>query len=242
MSDQADEIQAVRALFARESHGVLCTAHALSSAWPYGSMVPFAMLDNGDAVIFVSDIAEHTRNLLADPRATLLVRDSASQDPQADARHAMMVRASCPDGDQAAAMEQAYFARFPGSERMREAHGFRAWKLECERIRWIAGFGSMGWIDRPTWTGEPDPIAPHAADIVEHLNDDHADAMRELAVAFGVPDAETARAVAVDRGGLDLIAQLPGGDDRPARAPFRTVATTPDSVRQEVIAQLRAVR
>ena len=75
MSDEADEIQAVRALFARETHGALCTAHAWSSAWPYGSMVPFAMLDNGDAAIFVSDIAEHTRNLLADPRATLLVRD-----------------------------------------------------------------------------------------------------------------------------------------------------------------------
>jgi len=239
---ESDPIQAVRALFARETHGVLCTAHALSSAWPYGSVVPFATLDNGDVAIFVSHIAEHTRNLLADPRATLLVRDSASSDPQADARHAMMVRARRPEGDEAAAIERSYFERFPGSERMREAHGFSAWRLECERIRWIAGFGSMGWIDRPTWTGEPDPIAAHAQGIVEHLNDDHADAMRELAVAFGAPDAVAARAVAVDRGGLDLIASRDGGGEQPARAPFANVATTPDQVRQEVIAQLRAVR
>ena len=186
--------------------------------------------------------SRHTRNLRADPRATLLVRDTGSNDPQADPRHAMMVRARCPEGDEARDLERAYFARFPGSERMREAHGFSAWRLECERIRWIAGFGSMGWIDRPTWTGEPDPIAPHAQGIVDHLNDDHLDAMRELAVAFGVPDATAARAVAVDRGGLDLVAEAPDGRERTARAPFRDVATTPDQVRQEVIAQLRAVR
>ncbi|MFN3240944.1 MAG: HugZ family protein [Planctomycetota bacterium] len=239
---EPDQIQAVRALFARETDGVLCTAHARSSAWPYGSVVPFALLEQGDAVIFVSDIAEHTANLRADPRATLLVRDSASDDAQADARHAMMVRARRPDGDEQDQLERVYFARFPGAARMREAHGFSAWRLECERIRWIAGFGSMGWIDRPTWTGEPDPIAPHADRIVAHLDDDHADAMRELAVAFGVPDATAARAVAVDRGGLDLVAEVAGGGDRPARAPFRSIATTADEVRQQVIALLREIR
>lgn len=242
MTGTDDELIAVRALFARETHGVLCTGHALADGWPYGSVVPYAVLDDFDVAIFVSDIAEHTRNLRADPRATLMVRDSASHDPQADPRHAMMVRARCPDGEEAAALERAYFTRFPASERMREAHGFSVWRLECERVRWIAGFGSMGWIDRASWTGAPDPVAPHAAGIVAHLNEDHADAMLELAAAFGAPEAAAAQAVSVDRGGLDVLATLDEGRQRRVRASFAALATTPDAVRREVVALLRAVR
>ena len=241
MSEDRERLEQVRALFARETHGVLCTAHAHASGWPYGSVVPYALHDRGDPVVFVSDIAEHTRNLKADARATLLVRDSQSADPQAGARHAMMVRARRPTGDEAAAVEQTYFDRFPDAARMREAHGFSAWLLECERIRWIAGFGAMGWIDRATWTGLADPVAQHADGIVAHLNDDHADALCELAAAFGAPDAASARAVGVDRGGLELLADS-DGTQRRVRASFAAVAEDPDAVRSEVIALLRAVR
>ena len=73
-TDHDDALAAVRALFGREQHGVLCTGHAGSDGWPYGSVVPFALLPDGDVAIFVSDVAEHTRNLEADSRATLLVR------------------------------------------------------------------------------------------------------------------------------------------------------------------------
>ena len=241
MATADEELTAVRALFARETHGVLCTGHAAAGGWPYGSVVPYAVLARGDVAIFVSDIAEHTRNLLNDRRATLLVRDSESDTPQADARHAMMARARRPDGDEAKAVEQAYFDRFPGAARMREAHGFSAWLLECERIRWIAGFGAMGWIGRATWTGETDPLAPHAAGIVAHLNEDHADALRELAAAAGAPGAASAAAVGVDRGGLELLTETDGGPRR-VRATFAEAATDPDAARAQVVALLRAAR
>lgn len=240
-TDHDDALAAVRALFGREQHGVLCTGHAGSDGWPYGSVVPFALLPDGDVAIFVSDVAEHTRNLEADSRATLLVRDSRSAEPQADPRHAMMVRARRPAGDEAVELERAYFTRFPGAARMREAHGFSAWRLECERIRWIAGFGAMGWIDRATWTGAPDPLAPHAAGIVAHLNEDHADALRELAAAAGAADATSATAVTVDRGGIELLAQLPGGATRRVRASFAAQATDTEEVRRQTIAALRAL-
>ncbi len=236
-----DPLAAARALFARETHGVLCSAHAPSSGWPYGSVVPYALSDNGDPVVFVSDIAEHTQNLARDPRATLLVRDTQLEDPQAAARHAMMARARRPAGAEAAALEATYFARFPGAARMREAHGFSAWVLECERVRWIAGFGSMGWFDREEWTGEPDPLAAHADAIVLHLNDDHAPALLELAVAAGAAEATAARAVGVDRGGLELTARG-GGGERQLRASFFELASTPDEARAAVIALLRDAR
>lgn len=145
---------AARALFDRESHGVLCTLHADLGGWPFGSIVPYAVLPGGDAVVFLSDIAEHTKNLLRDARASVFVADPAARSqPQAGTRLSILVRARPLAAGQESAGEACYFARFPQAQGMRSAHGFRVWILEVERVRWIAGFGEMGWIDRAGWSG-----------------------------------------------------------------------------------------
>jgi heme iron utilization protein len=146
----------VRSLFASERSAILCTAHAAEHGWPFGSIVPYAMLDNGDLCVFLSDISEHCKNLLADARATVFVADPSVRDnPQSGARHAMMVRARQPEGEEETAIEAIYFARFPEAKRMRSAHGFKVWLLACHRIRWIAGYGGMGWIEAEQWHGQP---------------------------------------------------------------------------------------
>jgi len=241
MTDSA--LDDVRSLFAREQSAVLCSAHAGLAGWPYGSIVPYAMSSNGDLVVFLSDIAEHTRNLLRDPRATVFLADpDARAAPQGGARHAMLVRATRPEGAAAAAAEACYFARFPEAEAMRDAHGFAAWVLEVERIRWIAGFGAMGWIDRASWSGEPDPLAGHAADIVAHMNADHADAMALMvAFQFGIEGAAVS-AVGVDRGGLEVEVARGDGRKRALRLPFAAPANTPDEARQQIVAMVRQAR
>jgi len=146
-------LQDVRALFQSERSAVLCTAHADFDGWPYGSIVPYAITDNGSLVVFLSDISEHSKNLQNDPRATVFVADPSVRDsPQTGARHAMLVKARRPEGDEKETAEAQYFARFPEAERMRSAHGFDAWLLDCHRIRWIAGFGGMGWIEGGDWS------------------------------------------------------------------------------------------
>lgn len=151
MTDPA--LPAVKSLFASERAAVLCTLHADFDGWPYGSLAPYALLENGDLVVFLSDISEHAKNLTGDARATVFLADPAVRDaPQTGARHAMMVQARRPEGEEQQAAEACYFARFPEAERMRSAHGFDVWILECQRIRWIAGFGGMGWLDREAWS------------------------------------------------------------------------------------------
>ncbi len=232
----------VRSLFTQEQSAVLCSAHAGLDGWPYGSIVPYAMLSNGDLVVFLSDIAEHTKNLRRDPRATVFLADpSAFAAPQRGARHAMLVRASQPE-DGVAAAEACYFARFPGAEAMRDAHGFAAWVLEVERIRWIAGFGAMGWIDRASWCGEPDPLAEHAAGIVAHLNADHADAMRLLvAFQFGL-EGPAVSAVGIDRGGLDVEMTDDQSGRRALRLPFAAPVATAEAARHAIVAMVRRAR
>lgn len=142
-----------RTLFAQQRDAVLCTAHADLDGWPFGSIVPYAVLPDGDALVFLSEIAEHTKNLRAEPRASLFIADPAARDqPQAGGRLTLLVQAELPTGDAATAAEATYFARFPGAAAMRSAHGFAVWRLRVARVRWIAGFGEMGWIDGAAWS------------------------------------------------------------------------------------------
>lgn len=58
-----------------------------------------------------------------------------------------------------------------------------------------------------------DPVSQGAAGAIAHLNEDHADALLEMAQAVGgCPEASAARCVDADRTGLDLMAQVNGSE------------------------------
>ena len=236
-------VSPARALFEREHSAVLCSLHAELAGWPFGSIVPYAILPSSDPVVFLSDIAEHTKNLLHDPRASLFLADPAARErPQSGARMSMLVRARRPTGDEEAKAEVAYFARFPSAAAMRSSHGFHVWILEVDRIRWIAGFGEMGWIDRRGWSGEPDPLAPHAVDILEHMNADHADALVAIVLHLtGIP-ATTAVVTGLDSGGFVAKVTDAQGTVHSVRLPFPAPVRTPDDVRKVTVAMVNAAR
>ncbi|MBP8301353.1 MAG: DUF2470 domain-containing protein [Planctomycetes bacterium] len=234
---------AARGLFEREQNAVLCSLHAGRDGWPFGSIVPYAVLPSGDPVVFLSDIAEHTKNLQTDARASVFVADPAARDrPQAGARLSMLVRARLPEGQEEAAAEAAYFARFPQAAAMRSAHGFRVWILEVDTIRWIAGFGEMGWIDRADWSGAEDPLAAHAPGILEHMNIDHADATVAMVLHLAGIQATEAAVTALDREGFDARAVDAEGRTHEVRLPFPAPVRNAEDVRKAVIGMVAAAR
>lgn len=232
-----------RLLFDQQQNAVLCSAHAGLGGWPFGSVVPYAVLPEGDAVVFLSDVAEHTRNLRVEGRACLFIADpAASQRPQAGPRAAIQVRASRPPTVDVGALEATYFERFPGAQAMRQAHGFDVWRLEVDCVRWIAGFGAMGWLTRAEWSGRPDPLAAHAEGIVTHMNEDHAAAVIELVAWVAAIAASEAKVVDVDRGGFTIAASGRDGGEHVVRVPFPNFADTVDAVRHATVALLQAAR
>lgn len=234
---------AARALFQQETSAVLCSLHAGHDGWPFGSIVPYAVLPSGDAVVFLSDIAEHTKNVQRDPRVSLFLADPAARDrPQAGARMSMLARARLAAGDEEKAAEAAYFARFPAAQAMRSAHGFRVWVLAVEQIRWIAGFGEMGWIDRQAWNGQADPLAAVAAGIVEHMNLDHAEATVAIVQHLTGLRAVSAVMIDVDQGGFEAAATDAEGRVHRVRLPFPGPQRSAEEVRRAVIAMVTAAR
>src|SRR6188474_2089033 len=69
-----------RTLVAQISTGTLCTLALEPDGYPYGSFVTVAF-DDGDPVFLISELAEHTKNLDRDFRASLLVAEGGSADP-----------------------------------------------------------------------------------------------------------------------------------------------------------------
>jgi heme oxygenase (biliverdin-IX-beta and delta-forming) len=58
-----------------------------------------------------------------------------------------------------------------------------------------------------------DPVSEGAERAIDHLNEDHDDALLEMARALGgCPEATAARCVDADRSGLDLVVQTAAGE------------------------------
>jgi putative heme iron utilization protein len=135
-------------LLEAEHVGVLATLSARRDGWPFASVAPYALSEGGEPLFLLSDLAEHTRNVRADPRASLLVQAGASaDDPQAGARVTLLGRViALPAEPEASEARARYVARHPAAAEYAALTDFHVYVLEVEEARMIGGFGDMGWL------------------------------------------------------------------------------------------------
>ncbi len=218
------------------SNATLCTrcSDEEMPGWPFGSLAPFALTETGAPIVLTSEIAEHTRNLLKDPRVSLFVQDPVAEgDPQATWRLTVMGRArrvrarsderpvSGAEGalvledDAFLALHARYSARVPDAPRHFDAHRFGYWQIDPQRVRAIGGFGAIHWLDGDAILRDPrgGGIAEASAAIIEHMNDDHEKALLDLcaAASAGFERPEGAQIVALDRAGCLVATHGPVG-------------------------------
>jgi hypothetical protein len=148
--EQAERALPVLRLLQSERNGVLSTLSNKLDGWPYGSLMPFALSEDGEPLVLLSTLAEHTQNVLNDPRVSLFVHDEAGthENPQAAARATLICLAEALAGEESAAAGERYLARFPQSARLFQMGDFKLFKLKIERVRYIGGFGEMYWVSR----------------------------------------------------------------------------------------------
>lgn len=80
-----------------------------------------------------------------------------------------------------------------------------------------------------------DPVSRGAERAIDHLNEDHADALLEMARARGgAPEASAARCLDVDRTGLDLVATTLAGEV-PVRVEYDEPIDEPAGLRKATV-------
>lgn len=241
----ADDVRApthaerARTLVAQHKVGALASLAQDPVGYPYASFTTFA-LHAGEPVFLISRMAEHTRNLQGDSRASLLIHDSDKADPLANGRVTLLGRVE--KVDRPAERERAVFlAAHPGAGYYVEYSDFDFYRMRVESLRYIGGYGRMSWVEADAFrAAEPDPLAAAASGILSHMNQDHASALVSYARAFtSATDATEAIMTAVDRYGFEMTVHTPRGIG-PARLAFEPALTRPDEARTALVALLRS--
>ena len=130
---------------------MLATISVRHGGHPFGSVVPYALWESGEPLLYLSRLAAHTQNLLADPRASLLISDSSSRDVQP--ARATLVGACRPlAAESRDAGRSAFAARHPQSQAL-ALPDFSSFLLAVEEIRWVGGFAAAGWLAPHTLRG-----------------------------------------------------------------------------------------
>ena len=145
--------------------------------WPYPSLVQVALDLDGTPLLLLSTLADHTRNIAADPRVGLLFDGTAGLvQPLAGARVSVLGRAERSEEPRHRAR---FLARHPGASVYAGFGDFAVYAVSVERAHLVAGFGRVHWIDRADLLpfGVPAALADGEGDILAHMNADHAEAV-----------------------------------------------------------------
>jgi putative heme iron utilization protein len=223
--------------------GTLATLSRRHPGHPFASIMPYALEDAGRPLFLISSMAMHTQNLEADGRASLLVLQAGPDaDPLAAGRVTLMGRVARVGAGEREAVKPTYLAAHRNAAYWVDFEDFAFWRLDVEDVYFVGGFAAMGWVEAPDYrAARPDPLADVAQEIMEHMNRDHADALRAYARFFAGEETEEARMVGVDRLGFKL--HLRNAERRwSTRIAFPREVTTATESRAVLIEMARRAR
>jgi hypothetical protein len=201
-----------RTLLSLNRIGTLSTHSRKQPGFPFGSVMPYGLDESGRPTFLISTMAMHTQNLQGDPRASLLVAQSDGGDPLGAARVTLVGNvARIPETDLAAA-RKLYLEHYPNSRNWVEYEDFGFYRMEVVDVYFVGGFGVMGWVSAPEYSAAlPDPLAEAGPRIMQHMNNDHAVALKLLAQKFAGVEAEEATMTSIDRLGFYLRLKMAEG-------------------------------
>lgn len=184
--------QAPLHLLHRVPEGTLATHSREPRGFPYPTALPFALTADHMPMLLISHLAEHTRNLQADARAGFLVAHAAQGGVLEGQRLTMLGSFAPASPEKSDELARRYLRYHPDSARYLELGDFSLWVMSLERMRYIGGFGAMGWL------------AGDELDSLESLSSADEASLCEYFDAYPGRPANL-RLLGIDRYGCDLL-------------------------------------
>jgi heme iron utilization protein len=188
----------------REARSGALASLMTGSGDPYCSLVNVATAADGSPLLLISRLAVHTKNILADPRVSLMLDERRAGDPLEGARVMLMGTAGKTEDAQ---MRRRYLDRQPEAQMFAGFGDFAFYRVELKGAHLVAGFGRIVDLtpaDILTDLTGADALVGAEEEVVAHMNADHADATRLYATKLlGAGDGEW-RCVGCDPDGLEL--------------------------------------
>jgi len=219
---------AARRLLNEQSVGVLSTISVDVEGYPFGSITPYALNYDGEPVMLISEIAQHTRNIKRDDRVSLTVFDAGARDPQAGGRLTWVGDARPVDPSDEGARRR-YLRYFPSSASYFDTHDFSFYYIRLRRARFIGGFGEIYWLE-PEAVLAGNPFRDAEAGIINHMNRDHGQALLRYSKMLKGVDAGEVTMTGIDGEGFDMLA-----DGRKLRIQFDSPISTSEEARAALV-------
>lgn len=204
---ESDPFRDVRDLIRRCDRAALATAlpgAANDGAWPYASLVLVAVDHDLSPILLLSDLAEHTKALAAEPRVSLLFDGTGGlAQPLTGPRVTLLGYAARTNDER---LKQRFLRRHPDAAMYAGFRDFNLYKVSLQRTHLVGGFGKIRWIEPGELLAVP-PLPDLAAGeegIVIHMNEDHADAVQLYATKLLGLAGEGWTMTGIDREGIDL--------------------------------------
>lgn len=194
-----------RGLMRRARSASLGTALRSQDGWPYVSLVTAACDHDGSPLLLLSDLSDHTRNLAADPRGSLLFEAASGRtNPQTGPRVSVLGRI---EKSHVYRHRRRFLARHPSASLYAGFGDFFIYKMTVERAHSVAGFGRAHWIEADallTGAGAAEEIAAGEPRILELMNAGRADDVTLFANRLLDRRGDGWTMIALDPDGCDL--------------------------------------
>jgi putative heme iron utilization protein len=203
-----DASRLARSLLRRSRQGALATLMA-GSGDPYCSLVNIASDYDGSPILLISRLALHTKNILGDNRVSLMLDERAAGDPLEGARIMLAGRAEEAGGEAAEILRRRYLNAHPSAQVFVEFTDFSFFRIVPSGAHLVAGFGRI--IDLTpaqflTDIGGAEELLEAEPGAVEHMNEDHREAMNLYATRLLGAEAAEWACTGCDPDGMDMQA------------------------------------
>lgn len=200
-----------RSVLSQHFFCVLSTQSVKFPGYPFGSVVPYCFDYQGRPLILISRLAQHTRNIIENPKLSMVILERTEGNVQTDARITLLAQAIKLSDDLVADGAARYYRFFPAAQGYHTDLDFEFYYLAIETMRFIPGFGQARWLS-PGQVLLPNPFSREQEErIVTHMNEDHGDALLHYHQSAPIHEKETrsinpehVEMVAIDAEGIVL--------------------------------------
>ncbi len=237
-----DSARALATDLLRNTHiGALGTLDP-SDGSPLTSLCTIATDTNGSPIILISTLSAHTQALAADPRCSVLLSRPGAGDPLAHPRMTVVCRAEFlpHDSEDEQRAANRFLARHEKARLYAGFGDFQFVRLNVQRALLNGGFGKAYELDQTDLLcAQPlcDEFAQVEPGVLEHMNSDHADAVRNYATVLAQQDSGDWQLTGIDPTGIDLSC-----GQSICRIPFETPLTSTDAIRPALVAMAKQAK
>lgn len=159
---------AARQLLRAHRYGALSTLSKKFDGHPFGSITPYLVDHDGSLLILISALAEHTRNIIHDPRVSLITHNQ--EDPHIQTQGRLTVVGTAALVAERELTGKRYLRYFPEAQTYYDMPDFQFYRIVPLALRYIGGFGDIHWVKADRYQVPANTLAVDEDALLDRIN------------------------------------------------------------------------